>query len=167
MSLHLGFAEQVGATVVAKVPAVHKTVLVPEYPDAAHDNVQSSPLLTAEPEQELVYASFPLPPAAMLSVQSGVQQSEEAHVAPAQVTLKSELSVYPSSQELSAKSAPLVSMLSHVGFASQQTDEVQVPVRQSILAGESLRWLPLSHDSKPMHVGGATSVHFLSETPLK
>jgi len=63
-----GPGAQVGATVAAKVPAVHVTALVPEYPVALHVNVQSAPLATAEAEQSVVYALFPAPPAAMLPV---------------------------------------------------------------------------------------------------
>ena len=83
-------ATQVGAMVTAKVPyMLHGTVLVPEYPGALHVNVHSAPLATSEEAQELVYALFPAPPAAMLLVHCAgtaqhVAASLVAHAVPAQ-----------------------------------------------------------------------------------
>ena len=76
-------ATQVGAMVAAKVPYMHGTVLVPEYPVATHVNVQSAPLATSEAEQSVVYASFPVPPAAMLPVHgAGTASQQTAAVVP-------------------------------------------------------------------------------------
>jgi len=76
-------ATQVGAMVTAKVPYMHGTVLVPEYPVATHVNVQSAPLATSEAEQSVVYASFPVPPAAMLPVHgAGTASQQTAAVVP-------------------------------------------------------------------------------------
>jgi len=54
MLLVQAFAVHVGGVVLAKVPAVHATVLLPEYPVAEHVRVQAAPDATSELAQSEV-----------------------------------------------------------------------------------------------------------------